>query len=268
MPEKPNNLRRIVLNSSDNVEFYTYLVNVTTPDGLHDYSFSADYDPAVTSCETYIHVQSEMSYYVEIYLSSNDPNHMRPAYFSSVVDDENYGVFWLTFDTTQTLFTINGTNFLDYFTLEAGDKWSIEEIPAESGEYVLRIHQDEETKTWATKKSVPINLPAGMSNLWIKVEANADSENNYDFGYMSVDNGATVWNASQVKNWNHSGILVFKDCGDHGGYNPNYFETECHVNLEDPDYNPLMLTVGFAQDSSTTKFTNSFYIKSITVIGF
>lgn len=241
--------------NSNNASFHegTITVNNIIPFG---YSF----DP-VTYYETNLWLGPDLN--VDIELNSNEPEYFIPARTSLLTDGYNTNVN-ITFPEPETIFELDSSNFESYLDFEEGTKWYTEEAPDGSGDIVLRIHQDQNIK-WETMQSIPLTIPENVNTIKVSGWANADSENNYDYGFIAIDNGGTLRTYQQIKNWSAGGELIMKDCGQNG-YNLKYFEVDIDVSQLE-QYDPLMLSIGYGQDT-TIKGTNSFYVKNIKIIGF
>jgi len=188
----------------------------------------------------------------------------------------------IAFQPVETIMTITAadSNLLTPAIAE-GDKWSIENLQDyTTSEYedVIRIHQDSYAKAWETAKGIEFTMPNNIDNFIFTIYANADSEKNYDFGYIALRNTistipATTGNANgtNVKYWKDSlGILLMKDTDNHNGCNiQEWSATATRSQIESLlGSGPYYIQIGFSQDSSTTKWTNSFYVKEIKVQGY
>lgn len=200
---------------------------------------------------------------VTIYSTSDNPQYTLPYEESIIADGTDINVI-ISYPIPETLLELDSSNFENYLTFSDGNKWYLEEAPDDSGDVILRIHQ-EQNISWQTMQSIPLTIPEGINTIRVSGYANADSENNYDFGYIAIDDGSVTRTYSQIKNWNAGGELIMKDSGPKG-YDLQYFETDVPVS-QFSKYNPLMLSIGYGQDA-TLKGTNSFYIKNIKVVVF
>ena len=218
------------------------------------------FDP-VTYYETNLSFGPGLNVDIELY--SNEPEYFIPARTSLLTDGYNTNVN-ITFPEPETIFELDSSNFETYLNFEEGTKWYKEEAPDGSGDIVLRIHQDQNVK-WETMQSIPLTIPENVNTIKVSGWANADSENNYDYGFIAIDNGETLRTYQQIKGWSAGGELIMKDCGQNG-YNLKYFEVDIDVSQLE-QYDPLKLSIGYGQDS-TIKGTNSFYVKNIKIIGF
>lgn len=254
LPE-PEITSNLTINSN-NASFYEGTVTIN-----NKISFAYGFEDPITYYETSLWLGPDLNVDIELY--SNEPEYFIPARTSLLTDGYNTNVS-ITFPEPETIFELDSSNFETYLNFEEGTKWYIEEAPDGSGDMILRIHQDQNIK-WETMQSIPLTIPENVNTIKVSGWANADSENNYDYGFIAIDNGETLRTYQQIKGWSAGGELIMKDCGQNG-YNLKYFEVDIDVSQLE-QYDPLKLSIGYGQDTMI-KGTNSFYVKNIKIIGF
>lgn len=177
--------------------------------------------------------------------SSIDSN-IRPEYIKK-------GITILGVTGTYGDTVIDNTNINEYITpvITGSDYWY-------TSNNMITIHYTEAT-SWETSKSINLkNIINGTAN--VTVRCYVSSENNYDWGYMIIGTSAVTPTASQVKNSTlptGGNQYVFRQSGESNTMDSYTFS----VNTVS---NPI-LSIGWAQDSSVSKGTNTFYIKDITI---
>lgn len=123
----------------------------------------------------------------------------------------------------------------------------------------LTVHPTMAT-SYNTSKGISFNVPATTKKLKVRTQWYVSSEANYDFGFVSLGTELVSPTAENIK----SGVIangeyLYKQSGQNNVMDWATYET---TNIVSGD---KVLTLGWGQDSSSSKGTNTMYIAQIRI---
>ena len=105
---------------------------------------------------------------------------------------------------------------------------------------------------------LPLTLPTGTTNIIVSTGAYVSSEENYDYGFISLGTQRVTPSYTNIRNGVIAdGVYLFRQSGE--------LNTMTPVNYTCTDPTQNMLNLGWGQDSGI-KGTNTMYVQPITVI--
>lgn len=169
------------------------------------------------------------------------------------VEETEFSVYLELFPILQTE-TYDATNFAQLIDLS--DYWAMDGN-------LLTIHPTIST-TYADSRGITFlqnqDAPHGIQ---VTVTAYVSSESGYDFGFVSLGTEQVHPSASNIKNNVISnGEYAFRQSGQNNSMSETTYDIiDSNLFLS----GNKVITIGWGQDSSTSKGTNTLYVQSITV---
>ena len=123
----------------------------------------------------------------------------------------------------------------------------------------LTVHPTIST-TYNTSKGISFNVPATTKKIRVATQWYVSSEQNFDFGFVSLGTELVSPTASNIKNGviaNGEYVCTMSGQNNTMGWS-NYFSNNITAGTN-------VLTIGWGQDSSTIKGTNTMYIAQIVI---